>query len=173
MEKDTYTDAAFYAKANEIIDSGKLGQVYEIRLSRNSYHRRNDWQTISEFGGGQLLNWGPHIVDHAIQFCGGDYADMYSNIQHVAAAGDCEDHIKIVFTGVNGRIVGYVVNGLDLKLGSAYYYRKSKYGYRKYYRYSKYSKYSKYSRYARYYTPYRTETQTAEAEKVNADNNNG
>jgi hypothetical protein len=90
----------------------------------------------------------------------------YSDVDAIAASEE-------LISGVNGRIVGYVVNGLDLKLGSAYYYRKSKYGYRKYYRYSKYSKYSKYSRYARYYTPYRTETQTAEAEKVNADNNNG
>jgi predicted dehydrogenase len=49
--------------AQQIIDSGKLGEVYEIRLTRNGYQRRNDWQTLSEFGGGQLLNWGPHIVD--------------------------------------------------------------------------------------------------------------
>jgi len=100
-----------FIKAKEIIDSGKLGQVYEIRLTRNSYHRRNDWQTISEFGGGQLLNWGPHLIDHSLQFCGGDYVDLYSNLKHVAAAGDCEDHIKLVFTGVNGCIVDMEISG--------------------------------------------------------------
>ena len=47
----------------------------------------------------------------AVYFCGGDYVDMYSNIQHVAAAGDCEDHIKIVFTGINGRIVDMEISG--------------------------------------------------------------
>ncbi len=100
-----------FEKAMEVIDSGKLGHVYEIKLTRNGYQRRNDWQTISAFGGGQLLNWGPHIVDHSLQFCGGDYVNMYSNIQQVAAAGDCEDHIKIVFTGVNGRIVDMEISG--------------------------------------------------------------
>ena len=54
-----------FCKAMEIIDSGILGEVFEIKLSRNSYQRRCDWQTISEFGGGQLLNWGPHIIDHS------------------------------------------------------------------------------------------------------------
>ncbi len=100
-----------FVTANEIIDSGKLGEVYEIRLTRNSYQRRNDWQTISEYGGGQLLNWGPHIIDHSLRFCGGAYTDIYTAIRHVAAAGDCEDHIKIVFTGVNGRIVDMEISG--------------------------------------------------------------
>ena len=42
--------------------------------------------------------------------------------------------------GVNGRIVGYVVNGVDLKSGSAYYYAKR----------------GRYSSRA-YYSPYRTD----------------
>ena len=100
-----------FIQINEIIDSGILGNVYEVRLARNSYQRRNDWQTIKEFGGGQLLNWGPHIVDHAIQFCGGAYEQMFSDIKRVTAVGDAEDHIKIVFKGVNGRIVDMEISG--------------------------------------------------------------
>jgi len=100
-----------FRKICEIIDSGILGDVYEIKLTRNGYQRRNDWQTINEFGGGQLLNWGPHIIDHSLCFCGGDYKELYSNIKHVAAAGDCEDHIKIVFTGINNRIVDMEISG--------------------------------------------------------------
>ena len=46
-----------FIKVTQIIDSGILGEVYEIRLARNEYQRRNDWQTIKEFGGGQLLEW--------------------------------------------------------------------------------------------------------------------
>lgn len=100
-----------FIKINEIIDSGILGNVYEVRLARNSYQRRNDWQTIKEFGGGQLLNWGPHIVDQSIQFCGGAYTEMFSDIKRVTAVGDAEDHIKIVFKGVNGRIVDMEISG--------------------------------------------------------------
>jgi predicted dehydrogenase len=100
-----------FQTAMAIIDSGKLGDVYEIKLTRNGYQRRQDWQTIAAFGGGQLLNWGPHIIDHSLRFCGGDYQKLYSELRHVAAAGDCEDHIKIVFTGVNGRIVDMEISG--------------------------------------------------------------
>ncbi len=59
-----------------------------------------------------------------------------SNYSDVDAIDTSEELIK----GVNGRIVGYVVNGVDLKSGSAYYYAKK----------------GKYSSRA-YYTPYRTD----------------
>lgn len=100
-----------FVKVNEIIDSGILGEVYEIRLARDGYQRRNDWQTIKEYGGGQLLNWGPHIVDHALRFCGGGYVSLFSDIRRVAAVGDAEDHIKLVFKGVNGRVVDMEISG--------------------------------------------------------------
>ena len=61
-----------------------------------------------------------------------------SNYSDVDAITASEELIR----GLNGRIIGYVVNDVDLKAGSSYYYRKSKRGYRKYYKYAK------------YYTPY-------------------
>lgn len=102
---------AGFIKINEIIDSGILGAVYEIKLCRNEYQRRNDWQTLKEFGGGQLLNWGPHIIDHSIHFCGGSYESMFSVIKRIAAVGDAEDHIKLVFKGINGRIIDMEISG--------------------------------------------------------------
>ncbi len=100
-----------FEQVNKIIDSGILGNVFEIKLARNDYDRRDDWQTLSASGGGQLRNWGPHIVDHSLQFCEGAYTVLYSNLNHVAAGGDCEDHVKIVFTGKNGRIVDMEISG--------------------------------------------------------------
>ena len=100
-----------FIKVNEIIDSGILGEVYEIKLTRNEYQRRNDWQTIKEFGGGQLLNWGPHLIDQALRFCGGDYKRMNSYTRQIAAAGDCEDVVMASFEGINGRIVDIEISG--------------------------------------------------------------
>ena len=44
----------------EIIKSGILGDVFEIKLRRNNYQRRDDWQTLMKYGGGQLLIWVPY-----------------------------------------------------------------------------------------------------------------
>ncbi len=95
----------------EIIASGILGEVYEIKLCRHSFQRRSDWQTIIECGGGQLNNWGPHIVDHALQFLNYKVKEMWSDLKKIAAVGNAEDHLKIVFKGEDGRVVDLEISG--------------------------------------------------------------
>ena len=95
----------------EIIASGILGDVQEIKLRRVSFHRRDDWQTLKEFGGGQLLNWGPHIIDHSLCFLESPVKSMWSSLARVAAVGDAEDHLKIVFKGENDRVVDMEISG--------------------------------------------------------------
>ncbi|MBN2301705.1 MAG: Gfo/Idh/MocA family oxidoreductase [Lentisphaerae bacterium] len=95
----------------EVIESGILGNVFMVKLRRNSFSRRNDWQTIKRFGGGQLLNWGPHVVDHALQFLDSPVVGMWSDLKRVAAVGDAEDHIKIILHGKNDRIVDLEISG--------------------------------------------------------------
>ena len=57
-----------FQHVREIIASGILGKIHTIKLHRNDYNRRDDWQTLMVNGGGQLSNWGPHLIDHALQF---------------------------------------------------------------------------------------------------------
>ena len=104
-----------FTQIRDIIASGKLGWVYEVKLARNSFQWRNDWQTFKEYGGGQLLNWGPHIIDHSLRFLESPVKSVWSNLKLVAAKADAEDHIKIVFEGENGRIVDMEISG-----GTAY-----------------------------------------------------
>lgn len=95
----------------EIIDSGLLGDVREIKLRRVGFQRRDDWQTLKSSGGGQLLNWGPHIIDHGLRLLGAPLASQFSDLKLIAALGDAEDHLKIVLRGENGRIVDIEISG--------------------------------------------------------------
>lgn len=104
-----------------IIDSGKLGNVYEINIEQNGYQRRDDWQTISEFGGGQLLNWGPHIIDHSLQLLGSPTANVQSYLHCIAAGGDCEDHLQIRFIGENNRAVNMSITGAKALKSGRYF----------------------------------------------------
>jgi predicted dehydrogenase len=89
----------------EIMATGILGDIYQIKLQRSQYMRRGDWQTIIECGGGMLLNWGPHIIDHSLRLLGAPVKSIFSDLKKIATIGNAEDHIKIVFTGENGRMV--------------------------------------------------------------------
>lgn len=102
---------AKFMQINKIIDSGILGDVYYIKRSVTNFQRRCDWQTLVQYGGGQLLNWGPHLVDQAIRFCGDDYVNLTSYTRQIAATGDCEDFVNARFEGVNGRLVEIEISG--------------------------------------------------------------
>ena len=100
-----------FLHVREIIDSGILGDVYEIKLRRMEFQFRGDWQTLRRYGGGQLLNWGPHIIDHAVQFLGGKFKLLSADLKRIAAVGDAEDHLKIVLTGRDGCLVDLEISG--------------------------------------------------------------
>lgn len=110
-----------FKEVKRLIDSGILGNVFEIRLSQSCYDRRNDWQTLSKYNGGQMLNWGPHLIDHALQFLSSPVERLNTNSILGAAAGDCEDHFSINLTGENGRFATVTISGCDaLAYGRTY-----------------------------------------------------
>jgi len=111
---------------HEIIDSGLLGNVYAIKLNRGGYQRRCDWQTLKECAGGQLLNWGPHLIDHALQFLDGSVDELWSDLKRIAAAGDAEDHVRIILKGSSGRIVEVEITGGAALPQPVYYVAGSK-----------------------------------------------
>ncbi len=111
---------ACFNHVREIIDSGALGEVYQIKLCRHNFQLRDDWQTRTDCGGGQLNNWGPHLVDHALQLMGAPVADIWSDLKRIAAKGDAEDHVKVLLRGANGRVIDIEISGGVLIPGPVY-----------------------------------------------------
>lgn len=95
----------------EIVDSGILGDIHTIKLCRGGFQRRDDWQTLIACGGGQLLNWGPHIIDHALHLLGAPVVDMWSHLDRIAAVGDAEDHLRIILKGANQCVADIQISG--------------------------------------------------------------
>lgn len=90
---------AHFQQVQEIVKSGLLGEIHLIRLCVHSFSRRWDWQTLREFSGGQLTNWGPHVVDHALQLLDLDadiMPDVWVDMRNVLSSGDADDHIELM-----------------------------------------------------------------------------
>ncbi len=102
---------AGFQHVREIMASGILGDIYEVKLHRHNYQRRDDWQSLIGCGAGQLNNWGPHIIDHALRFLESPVAEQWSDLRKVTAVGDAEDHVSITLKGENERIVSLQISG--------------------------------------------------------------
>ena len=78
-------------RLKELIATGIIGKVFMIRRREFNFGIRHDWQTQQKYGGGYLLNWGPHIVDQAIQLSGETVKSVYAQLRQVINPGDVED----------------------------------------------------------------------------------
>lgn len=91
--------APYFQKIREVIDSGVLGRIVEVKISWSGFSRRWDWQTLQAYNGGSLLNTGPHPMDQALQLIGTDAMPrVFALFDRAVTWGDAEDHVKIVLS---------------------------------------------------------------------------
>ena len=93
----------------EVIDSGILGRVFEIKVILSSFSRRNDWQTLKKNNGGVLYNTGSHTVDSVLQLLGSPVADIWGDTKLISDSGDAEDHAHVIVRAKSGCIADILV----------------------------------------------------------------
>jgi scyllo-inositol 2-dehydrogenase (NADP+) len=88
-----------FLKVREVIRSGKLGEIIQIRMADHLFTRRWDWQTLKEFGGGMLNNLVSHNLDLALDLFGEAEPQVFCRMKRTPlTAGDAEDHCKIILS---------------------------------------------------------------------------
>jgi predicted dehydrogenase len=103
-------EAAFTAIRDEL-KTKAIGRVHTIRLRRQSFQHRADWQALKAAAGGQLLNWGPHLIDHALLLLDAPVVSIWSDLRKLTARGDAEDHVHLILTAENGRVCDLEISG--------------------------------------------------------------
>lgn len=87
----------------DLVDSGKLGEIFEIRYHWVNYARRNDWQTLRKNGGGLYTNHGAHALSTMLDLLGAPISALQGVTRHIKDAGDADDHVAFVLEAANGR----------------------------------------------------------------------
>lgn len=101
-----YRNRPDFLKVREVIESGKLGRIILIRIAWHGFYRRWDWQTLKELGGGQLNNYGAHVVDWALLLLGDGEPEVFCHIERTPLySGDAESHVKIILQPDNGPMI--------------------------------------------------------------------
>jgi scyllo-inositol 2-dehydrogenase (NADP+) len=89
----------------DVIRSGRLGRLVEIKCNRSAFIRRNDWVMRKARGGGQHNVWGSHTVDQCLQMAASPVKDIFSDLQCTVTPGDADDHCKIILRCENGVLI--------------------------------------------------------------------
>ena len=107
--------APIYTYAREVIASGKLGEIKQIRVKFNGFSRRWDWQTLQKKVAGGLYNTGPHPIGIGLGLidfdCG--YRVAYSRLGQSLTSGDSDDYAKIIIEAPGKPVVDIEVISSD------------------------------------------------------------
>jgi predicted dehydrogenase len=102
-----------FVKVQEVIRSGLLGRIVQIRMSESRFTRRWDWQTLQKFGGGSLNNTGPHYLDQALQLFGPAQPEVFCHLDRTLTLGDADDHVKIVLKADGAPTIDLEISSSD------------------------------------------------------------
>ncbi|SDR85799.1 Gfo/Idh/MocA family protein [Actinopolymorpha singaporensis] len=85
----------------ELLASDLLGRLVLLRRSVHRFQRRADWQMLRKFGGGELSNTVPHVLDQVLLLLEEEPTEVYADLRHTVGQGDAEDHVKLILRGQN------------------------------------------------------------------------
>ena len=97
---------AHYRKVMNLVQSGALGEVLQIRMCWHRFTRRWDWRALRRYGGGALFNNGTHLLDQAMQFFEpGMPIEIFVDTRRGLSVGDADEHMKLVLRPESGPTV--------------------------------------------------------------------
>ena len=84
-----------YLLAKQMMADTRLGTIYSIRIRREDYVRRDDWQCIKRLGGGASYYAMPDLMLQALRLLPTPPVQMWSELKRLASLGDSEDYVHV------------------------------------------------------------------------------
>jgi len=106
--------AAYFQQILTIIEKNVIGDIFWVQLAHFDYCRRNDWQSLSKYGGGMLRNYGSHFIDQLLQLIGYDIINTYCYANKYISLGDADDIVKIVLQTETNKLGEITINQASL-----------------------------------------------------------
>ncbi len=95
-----------FRAVGEVMASGKLGKIVQIRVAIHQFSRRWDWQTLRKNNGGIMNNHGAHILDWLLLHVQDDDPEVFCHLVDTPLyAGDADSHAKILIRPKDGPLL--------------------------------------------------------------------
>ena len=79
----------------QMMTDPRLGLVHQLRLRREDYIRRDDWQCVKRLGGGAAYYAMPDLILQALKLLPTPPVQMWSELKRIASLGDAEDYAHL------------------------------------------------------------------------------
>jgi len=103
-------DPAFLS-AREAVRDPRLGDVYDVRIRRHDFIRRDDWQSVKRCGGGAAWHAGTDALLQALALLPQAPYQLWTELKRVAALGDAEDFMRAVLKTRGAVTADIEING--------------------------------------------------------------
>ena len=81
--------------ARMMMGDSRLGQIHQIRIRREDYIRRDDWQCVKRLGGGAAYYAMTDLTLQALKLLPTPPVQMWSELKRIASLGDAEDYAHV------------------------------------------------------------------------------
>jgi len=82
--------------AKQMMSDLRLGRVHQVRIRREDYVRRDDWQCVKRLGGGAAYYVMTDLVIQALKLLPTPPVQMWSELKRLASLGDAEDYAHLI-----------------------------------------------------------------------------
>ena len=81
--------------AKQMMSDPRLGRIHQIRIRREDYIRRDDWQCVKRLGGGAAYYAMTDLMLQALKLLPSPPVQMWSELKRIASLGDAEDYAHV------------------------------------------------------------------------------
>lgn len=81
--------------AKQMASDLRLGELYEIKIRREDFVRRDDWQTVKRLGGGASYYEMTDLIMQALELLPAPPIQMWSDLKRIVSLGDAEDYVHV------------------------------------------------------------------------------
>jgi len=81
--------------AKSMMEDPRLGEIHQVRIRREDYVRRDDWQAVKRLGGGAAYYAMTDLILQALKLLPTPPIQMWSELKRIASLGDAEDYAHV------------------------------------------------------------------------------
>jgi predicted dehydrogenase len=93
-----------FLTVRKIVEHGTLGPVFQIESSVGGWGAPGGWRRVKKHMGGNLLDWGAHLVDQANILAASPPVRVFAQMQHRVWDVDIETHDKLLVCYESGLV---------------------------------------------------------------------